>query len=134
MTGRGNLKETMWIQIISFVCLLVLLAQFHMEFLSKGLNYSVPWVGHNVSQLGGVILFNYAFSVTVPSWLIEKQNSVSVNKSIWCSALLSSTLYISFGLLAAMCYQDVSADILTLLASPKVWNLCMMYVCRTIVH
>jgi len=37
------------------------------------LDYSVPLVGRNFSQLAGVVLFNFAYTVTVPSWLCEKK-------------------------------------------------------------
>jgi len=42
----------------------------------------------------GVVLFNYAYIVTVPSWLIEKKNEVSVNHTIWHASTLSSVIYL----------------------------------------
>ena len=33
--------------------------------------------------MAGVILFNFAYTVTVPAWLNEKKPEVSVNKTIW---------------------------------------------------
>ena len=90
----GHLKETIFVQIFAFSFMCLLLVQFTGEFAMKGFPYSVPYYGDSVSQLAGVVLFNYAYIVTVPSWLNEKQNSVSVNKTIWTASTLSSAIYI----------------------------------------
>lgn len=72
--GRGHLQETMVVQFISFACLLLFMSEFSIEFVSKGLPYSVPWFGSQYSDLIGVILFNYAFVITVPAWLIGEMH------------------------------------------------------------
>jgi hypothetical protein len=38
-------------------------------------------VGPDLGQLMGIVLFNYAYSITVPAWLTEKKEHVSVNKT-----------------------------------------------------
>jgi hypothetical protein len=76
--GRGHLQETMVIQFISFSCLLFFMSEFSLEFISKGLPYSVPWFGSQFQDVIGIILFNYAFVITVPAWLIGKINGFSV--------------------------------------------------------
>lgn len=68
--GRGHLEETMIVQFVSFGCLLFFMSEFSLEFISKGLPYSVPWFGTQYSDVIGIILFNYAFVITVPAWLI----------------------------------------------------------------
>ena len=120
--GRGHLKETIIVQVISFATLFVLLAQFYHEFWVRGFVYAdtVPWFGEDYTQLAGVVLFNYAFSITVPSWLNEKLPEVSVNKTIWTSSILSSVIYISFGLSAASTFENAGANLLILLSSSKV--------------
>jgi len=45
----------------------------------------------------GVILFNYPYAVSVPSWLHDKEESVSVNKTIWSTTALSTVIYLTFG-------------------------------------
>lgn len=137
--GRGNLKETMAAQRFSFIALLVLLAVFYVEFVNQGAvinlaEYSVnsllptgeepgkppiPWWGKNLSTLGGVVLFNYAYAITLPSWLIEKKDNVGVNASVWPALLFSTFLYLTFGVLAASAFRYVPADILTILASKQ---------------
>ncbi len=130
--GRGHLQETMVVQFISFGCLVFFLSEFSIEFLSKGLPHSIPWFGNQYDELIGVILFNYAFVITVPAWLIgllfsenfspflEKTSSTNVNRTIWGSSIFCSFMYITFGLLAAMAYKKDSEDMLTLLAGDGV--------------
>jgi hypothetical protein len=74
--GRGHLKETIVAQMISFGCLIVLLVQFYSEFINRGFDFPLPIWGEDISQLAGVVLFNYAFAITIPSWLIEKKVSL----------------------------------------------------------
>lgn len=89
----GHLKETIIVQLIAFSFMCLLLVQFSGEFISKGFPHSLPLFGDSMSQLAGVVLFNYAYIVTVPSWLNEKQNGVSVNSTIWHASTLSSAIY-----------------------------------------
>jgi hypothetical protein len=41
--GRGHLKETIIVQIISFLFMVILLFQFSGEFVHRGLHYRLPW-------------------------------------------------------------------------------------------
>lgn len=45
--------------------------------------------------MAGVILFNFAYTVTVPAWLNEKKAEVSVNKTIWC-VLTYISMYVRY--------------------------------------
>lgn len=112
----------MTIQYVSFFLFFLLLTQFYYEFYCNGLEESskVPLFGGNYSSLTGVVLFNYAFAITVPSWLNEKNNDVSVNKVIWSSALLSTLVYISFSILSSQSFSEIPPNILILLGSRKV--------------
>jgi hypothetical protein len=119
--GRGHLKETIFVQLLSFGCLLVLLSKFSSEFIIRGFEDSpVKWWGSDVTQLAGVVLFNYAYSITVPSWLNEKAPDVSVNRTIWGATTLATVIYIGFGLMGAMTFDAVGPNLLVLLASSKV--------------
>lgn len=118
--GQGHLKETIALQIFSFIFMIVLLVQFSFEFLNRGLSFQLPWVGNDITQLAGVVLFNYAFSITVPAWLVEKHPDVSVNHTIWISTTAASVTYALFGILGAMSFEDVSPNMLVLLTSSKV--------------
>ena len=78
--GRYQLKEAVFIQILSFFCFWTIMGVFHYELFEKGLLHPPPLMGSDAYQVAGVVLFNYAFSVTVPSWLNEKRSDVSVNQ------------------------------------------------------
>ncbi len=118
--GRGHLKETIIVQFISFVFMIILLFQFSGEFVHRGLDNKLPWVGNELSQVAGVILFNYAFSITLPAWLNEKESKVSVNKVVWTSSTLASIIYMLFGIMGAMAFAQVGPNVLILLTSSKV--------------
>lgn len=107
--GTGNLKDTMLSQRLSFCALLVLLCQFYFEFVSHGNNVEnsinssgesnrdhILW-GTTWTNMCGVILFNYPYVVSVPSWLHDKEENVSVNKTIWLTTALSTIIYLTFG-------------------------------------
>ena len=118
--GRGHLKETIFIQFLSTTCLFVLLTQFSTEFFRRGFNFPLPWVGDSLSNLVGVVLFNYAYSITIPSWLTEKQHHVSVNNTIWSCNAMATFIYLAFGFMGAMTFDKVGPNLLVLLASSKV--------------
>eukprot|EP01035_Chromulina_nebulosa_P020960 gene20960-27164_t len=120
--GRGHLKETMTMQLIAFASLIVLMAQFYTEFFVSGFEGrdNLPLIGKDISHLTGVILFNFAFSITIPSWLNEKTEKVSVNQVVWSSTIFSCLLYISFGLLGAMAYKESGGNLLVVLSSNQV--------------
>ncbi len=122
--GRGHLQETIVAQLISFAFFVILLIQFSSEFVKIGLEWeNIVWFGNDLSQLAGVVLFNYAFSITVPAWLGEKGSQVSVNRTIWTASISGSFIYIVFGMMGGMAFSNVSPNILILLASSKVWNI-----------
>ena len=120
--GLGNLKETIVVQIVSFLAFFVFIYQFEWEFSHKGYKFidTVPWVGSDFTSLAGVVLFNYAYPITVPSWLSEKKSNVSVGGLIWSTSTMSTIVYIIFGLTAACAFSDPGTDTLVVLASNQV--------------
>jgi hypothetical protein len=119
--SRGYLTDIIAMQVFVVMVSLALLLQFSIEFISKGLHtVSIPWIGHRFDHLTGVVLFNFAFSITVPSWLKEKKSSVNVNAVVWPSTSISSIVYIVFGWMAASAIPDVDTEVLKNLASPQV--------------
>lgn len=112
----------MTVQILSFIFLVLLLMEFETDFVfNKGLNSHINWFGEGeYSQLVGVILFNYAFAVTVPAWLTEKTTDTKINSTIWSASIFSSLLYITFGMFAALAFDECSVSMLTILSGPDV--------------
>ena len=124
--GLGDLRETIGVQIMSFIAFFCFfMAQFEWEFYDKGFNFvdSVPWIGKDFTRLAGVVMFNYAYPITVPSWLNEKRLDVPTSKIIWSTCRLSTILYIIFGLTAAWAFSDTGADMLVVISSTQVTHL-----------
>ena len=119
--GLLNLDENILAQKISFIALLILTLEFIFCFFVNGLDASrVPVWGEDSSNCLGVIIFNFAFCVTVPSWINEKAPDVSVNKVIWSSTTSSTVLYAAVGWLGAMAFDAAPDNMLEVLESPKV--------------
>jgi amino acid permease len=77
----------------------------------------VPAFGESYAGMLGSIMFNYGFVVMVPSWLNEKKPSVSVNKTLWTSTVVSTILYILIGVLGGLAYEDIDGNFLNTLSS-----------------
>eukprot|EP00467_Chlorarachnion_reptans_P001881 CAMPEP_0114538878 /NCGR_PEP_ID=MMETSP0109-20121206/30384_1 /TAXON_ID=29199 /ORGANISM="Chlorarachnion reptans, Strain CCCM449" /LENGTH=532 /DNA_ID=CAMNT_0001722939 /DNA_START=166 /DNA_END=1761 /DNA_ORIENTATION=+ len=129
--GLWNLEENMIIQASSFVALLVLLTEFSVQFMSNGLHPeylpdSALSSGSGVSL--GSILFNFAFVVTVPSWVNEKRPDVNIHKTLWSSITTGTFLFILMGLVGAMAYKfPHGADLLTKLSHPNQWIITRVF-------
>jgi hypothetical protein len=118
--GIFNLKETMIVQIVSFLLLCIIMTQFNIEFAHQGFDQPIPLFGGDYKHLVGVVLFNYAYLVTIPTWLIEKRPEVNPHRVIWITSIFCGVLYITFGLLGAATYGVASSKMLTILASSEV--------------
>ena len=84
--------------------------------MNRELKYNIPWFGTDLQQLVGVVLFNFAFAITVPAWLNEKLPDVSVAPVIWSAVTLNTALYLALGVLGGMSYSDPKSDMLILLS------------------
>lgn len=48
-------------------------------FLFIGLDFSnIPFIGKDQTQVLGTIIFNYAYVISVPSWVNEKVSEISM--------------------------------------------------------
>lgn len=114
-----DLKENAAFQIMGFVVLLLTSLQFVVEFTLSGLtwHHNISLWGTSWDTLFGVVLFNFALVICLPSWLYERHPSVSVPRVIHGSCLLSVLLYIFVGLFGAMAIHHVSDNMLESLMS-----------------
>ena len=80
----------------------------------------LPAFGDNVRGCLGVVIFNFAFCVTIPSWLKEKKPEVSVAKTLWGATTFSAVLYTAVGVCGAIAFDLEPGDFLSLLMSEKV--------------
>lgn len=75
-------------------------------FIMLGLEPSrIPMIGTTQNQVLGVIVFNFAIITSLPSWVNEKQERVSVIKTIAISFPASAILYLVIGLFGGMAFE-----------------------------
>lgn len=141
--GRVNLEENMCMQIISFVALVVIAGEFIWQFCTlawpttsteseaaaqapssyentqggDAASPRVPAFGSDWSSCLGVVIFNFNFAVTLPSWVNEKKEGVDVNRIVWGSTLASTLLYAAVGWLGGLAFAHIPDNMLELLAS-----------------
>jgi len=108
--GYFNLDENMGFQWFSFVTMLGTIAEFCIQFWALNWNFALaPAWGHGFDGQAlvlGVVAFSWAFVITIPSWVNEKQGYVSVNKSVWGSTFLALVIKLVFGYLAAVSLRN----------------------------
>jgi amino acid permease len=118
--GLLPLDENIPFQIFSFVAMLVGIAVFLIQFCERGLvPGQVPTIGDAWPSAVGVILFNFSFSVTLPSLLNEMKPGAPIVKIIWGSVMSSALGYIVLGVFGGMAYSSVSTNFLSTLTSPS---------------
>lgn len=101
--GYVNLDENIWFQVLSAIVLMIICIEWFIQFGDYTLDLSqVMMFKQNQVYVFGVIMFNFQFVTTIPSWLNEKKEGVGVNSSIWWSVVLSALLYIGLGYFGAV--------------------------------
>jgi amino acid permease len=106
--GYYNLDDNISVQIAAFWLLLIVFFLWILNFvgnISSGNSFPVKAIGHTQSGVVGTVLLNYAFVVTVPSWVNEKRPDVDVNRSIWWSNVAGTTTFILIGWLGARAFN-----------------------------
>jgi hypothetical protein len=74
-------------------------------FISRGLDAAaVPAIGTNFTSVLGVVVFNFAICTSIPSWVNEKKESVSIEKSFAVSMPMACTVFTCLGFLGAMAF------------------------------
>jgi len=104
--GYYNLDDNIIVQKVAYSIFMLIAIEWFAFFSWRGLDLKrVPFWGNNQSGVLGTIIFNYAYVVSVPSWVNEKKEGVSINKSLWGASLLSTSLFIIIGIMGAWCYE-----------------------------
>ena len=110
--GFMSLRENMSAQKLSFVLLVVLCVEFLLSFSSTlGEGVVVP-VGDRAWDVLGVVIFNFAFCVTIPSWLNEKSAKVDERPVIWGACLAAAVAYVIFGWLGGRAFDTAPDNVL----------------------
>ncbi|CAG8549609.1 16552_t:CDS:2, partial [Dentiscutata heterogama] len=115
--GIFSLADNIKVQIASFVGLIAILAAWFITFFKHGLTPSyVPDFGDDMSQVIGTVLFNYAFIVTVPSWVNDLDPKVPIQKSVFYSILIATLNYVLLGIIGGMAFPiDKNSDIIVVI-------------------
>jgi len=119
--GMVNLNDNMWAQWVNMIFFLYCWFEFVLQFIaiapaSSGEYYRpvepayTPTATSNQHTTLGVIAFSWACVVTMPSWVNEKKEGISVNKSIWWSYAFGFVFKFLFGLLGAWAYLLTGPD------------------------
>ena len=106
------------VQLLSFLCFLVIMAEFTAFFLYQGAKpakdgggyHPIPLLGNTYTQLVSIFIFSWSYTMFVPSWLNEKRDRVSVNGVIWSAAGVALLGYVAFGLLCASVEAGIVLD------------------------
>ncbi|GMI06061.1 hypothetical protein TrVE_jg5700 [Triparma verrucosa] len=118
--GLMNLTENVSSQLLSFILLLVFLAEFVVAFIIQGDDVShVPLFGTNYFSLFGVVFFNFALTPTIPSLLHSKSEDTSIYKVIFHSNILVVSLYVVLGYFGADSIPKVPSNFLTYLSQGR---------------
>jgi amino acid permease len=92
------LDDNIIIQIGAIFCLILIFIEWFVCFFIVGLDFNrIPAFTGNQSQLLGTIIFNYAFVITVPSWVNEKSERVKINPCIWTATSVATVFYTAVG-------------------------------------
>lgn len=100
---------------ISLVCVLEMIADF--AFIADDSSFRAangmttaadvpPW-GYNVGLVIEVSFLTWCLSFSVPMWLEQTADGVSINAALWWSCLSRGVLFIAFGFVAAGAFDDL---------------------------
>ena len=118
--GYWNLDDIIGVQIGAGILLFGIIIAWMYEFGSRGLKYEVQAFGSHVANEVGSCVFNYAYIVTVPSWINEKAPGISINKSIWSALLPAIVTFALLGWIGALAINTTSTtDLLASLSTPE---------------
>jgi len=92
------------------------------DFCDRGLDFSeasLPAFGPDPGSQIGTVLFNFAYIVTIPSWVNEKKPGVSIHRSVWTTLALGILSFVIIGWTGAAAFTtDSDVDLLAKLSSP----------------
>eukprot|EP00928_Gymnodinium_smaydae_P034131 TRINITY_DN24266_c0_g2_i1.p1 TRINITY_DN24266_c0_g2~~TRINITY_DN24266_c0_g2_i1.p1 ORF type:complete len:522 (-),score=50.34 TRINITY_DN24266_c0_g2_i1:218-1783(-) len=119
--GFLNLDDNIKFQIVSFFVLTFLCVEFLCEMVFvQGQDASLlPMMGTSYSSMLGTIIFNFAYSPTLPSWINEKKPKVRTSATLWSSALFSTAMYVLMGVAGAMAYPHAETNLLQVLGARR---------------
>jgi len=111
--GFVDLEDNIYFQYFCFLAMFVLTGMWMYYFQQAGFEFDnpkrLPVVGPNQSAVLGELFFNFAFVITVPTWVNSKAPSVNVNRVVWSSVFICAFLFWLNGLFGAAAF-DLDVD------------------------
>ncbi|KAI8826395.1 hypothetical protein BJ741DRAFT_631312 [Chytriomyces cf. hyalinus JEL632] len=101
------LTEFVWVQTVTFSLTIVIFIEWISVAIMEGFNsHNVPMVGDASGYAGlvGVVMLNFAFVQTIPSWVNVRRPDVSIQGSIWTATSAGLATFLLTGLLPALAY------------------------------
>ncbi|CAJ1374332.1 unnamed protein product [Effrenium voratum] len=100
-----NLDDNVILQYLAVVGLAVMSVIWIALLLKEpAFPHPLPVVTSSQSSLIGTVLFNFAFTSTLPSWVNEKKQDVSVGTTFWTTMGFVVVLYSVVGIVGGMAY------------------------------
>eukprot|EP00434_Breviolum_minutum_P004230 symbB.v1.2.003728.t2/scaffold176.1/size287750/10 len=101
-----NLDDNVVLQYLAVIGLMVMAVIWIALLLSEPAfpRHTLPTVTTSQSSLIGTVLFNFAFSSALPSWVNEKKADVPVGVTFWTTMSFVVVLYSIVGIIGGMAY------------------------------
>lgn len=101
--GLFNLDDNIYIQKLSCIGVISICIIWCILFNDIGFDINnIPIYGNSMIELFGVCIFNYAMITTLPSWVNEKRNNVSIMYTLIISLLAATGSFICIGVLGGL--------------------------------
>jgi len=94
--------------ILEMCCAFALIARASEASAPSGAPPPVPAWNYNVGLVIEVSFLTWCLSFSIPMWLEQTADSVSVNAALWWSCLTRGLLFIVFALIAAVAFPDLT--------------------------
>jgi len=113
-----DLKENSLWQVVGFGILVSCSVIFCWDFTTFDMSLSnVSIWGTSYREMVGVILFNFALVLAIPAWVHEKKEGVRVQKVVFDSTVIATSLYVLVGALGAASLSNVNVNMLSPMVS-----------------
>ena len=94
---------------VLFVCIFLWLGVFFQQGFKPA---RMPAFGNSFGSVLSVVIFNFGYVMTIPSWLNEKKVDVSVHKSIWTSVAIGVVVFLALGIFGGLSLDYDGGDLI----------------------
>ncbi|KAI9207136.1 uncharacterized protein BJ171DRAFT_596728 [Polychytrium aggregatum] len=112
--GMLKFADSVTLQIVAFVLTMAVMVSWigisvYQIVTTPGANLPIvqatsPESSITLSTMMGGVMMNFAFIITVPSWVNAKKMTVNIQTTLWSSTILSATVYILVGWIPALAF------------------------------